>query len=376
MAERSDSNEERALEPTERRLEKAREEGQFPQSRDLTTLIVLLALTLFVALSGPFIAKDLVALVKQGLTFGPADQWQDTLWAWFKGPALSLVTWLTLLMVPIWLVSVLAPLALVRLRPVFALKFRGDRLDPIQGLGRIFSMQTLVELGKNIVKVVVIFGVGALYLWSLATALGLLSVQDADVALRNSVAMVAQGFLFLLLPIVVVAAVDLSWQVFSFRKRMRMSHEELKQELKESEGSPEIRAKLRQRQRQMATARMMSALEKADVVLANPEHFAVALRYDAERMVAPVVVAKGVDEVALRIQELAQDFKVPVARIPPLARLMHKHLEVGEAVPAPLFEAVAKVLAWAYETREAQADKDLPELGPLPDLELAQTPAS
>jgi flagellar biosynthetic protein FlhB len=145
----------------------------------------------------------------------------------------------------------------------------------------------------------------------------------------------------------------------------------MKQEMKEREGSPELRNRLRQRQRQIATSRMMSALEKADVVLANPDHFSVALRYDPEKMRAPIVVAKGVDELALVIQSLAREHAVPIARIPPLARLLHRHLKVGEPIPAPLFEAVAKVLAWAYEIKQATQNEELPlpDLGALPEIE-------
>jgi flagellar biosynthetic protein FlhB len=133
---------------------------------------------------------------------------------------------------------------------------------------------------------------------------------------------------------------------------------------------------MRQRQRQMSSSRMMAALEKADVVLVNPEHYAVALRYDPEKMIAPVVVAKGTDELALKIQSVAKEFGVPIARIPPLARLMHQRMRVGEAVPAQLFEAVARVLAWAYELRDHARTPPLPELGPLPTMEeLRRKPA-
>jgi flagellar biosynthetic protein FlhB len=173
------------------------------------------------------------------------------------------------------------------------------------------------------------------------------------------------------MPIVVVAGIDVVIQWFNFQKRMKMSPEEMKQEMKESEGSPELRNRLRQRQRQIATSRMMSAIEKADVVLANPDHYSVALRYDPEKMRAPIVVAKGVDEVALIIQTLARENQVPIARIPPLARMLHRHLKVGEPIPAALFEAVAKVLAWAYELKQVTGDNDLPlpDIGALPEME-------
>jgi flagellar biosynthesis protein FlhB len=371
VAENSDNSEERQLDPTERRLERAREEGQFAQSRDLTTLIVLVLFTAFILGVGSSLMRGFVQLVRQGLTFDSPNDWQDHLLDWSHGPLLGTALWILAIMIPLWLVSALAPLAMVKFRPVWAFKFNAARLDPIAGLGRIFSAQTLTEVLKNILKVGIVFGVGVGYLWSLVHSLNILAHQDMKQALSNSLGLIESGLLMLLIPIVVVAAVDVFIQWFNFRKRMRMSAEELKQEMKESEGSPELRARLRQRQRQIATSRMMAALEKADVVLANPDHYSVALRYDPEKMLAPIVVAKGVDELALRIQSLARDHQVPVARIPPLARLLHRHLKVGEPIPAPLFEAVAKVLAWAYEIKQATASSDhpLPEIGILPEIE-------
>jgi flagellar biosynthetic protein FlhB len=279
--------------------------------------------------------------------------------------------WVMAIIVPLWFVTSLAPLALVKFRPVWAFKMNPDRLDPIAGLGRIFSTQTLTEVLKNILKVIVIFGVGVTYVVSLFSSLSALAHQDFKQALFNSVGLIETGLLLVLMPIVLVAGVDVVIQWFNFQKRMRMSPEEMKQEMKESEGSPELRNRLRQRQRQIATSRMMSAIEKADVVLANPDHYSVALRYDPEKMRAPIVVAKGVDEVALIIQTLARENQVPIARIPPLARLLHRHLKVGEPIPATLFEAVAKVLAWAYELKQAAGAQELPlpDIGTLPEME-------
>lgn len=374
MAENSEQNQEdKQLDPTERRLQKAREEGQFAQSRDLTTLIVLLLFTAFVLGLGNSLMRSLVQVMEEGLALASLRDWQAHLLEWLAGPVLSLTLWLLALALPVWLISAAAPLALVKFRPVWALKWKLEQLDPVAGLGRMFSMQTLAEVGKNILKVAFVFGVGVVYLVGLFGQLNILAHQDMKPALVNTMDLLKQGLLLLLLPIVVVAIVDVFLQLFNFRKRMRMSPEELKQELKETEGSPELKARLRMRQRQIATSRMMAALEKADVVLANPDHYSVALRYDADKMMAPIVVAKGVDELALRMQALAQEHQVPVARIPPLARMLHQHLRVGEPIPAALFEAVAKVLAWAYELRESgrKADESsLPDIGTLPTAEV------
>jgi len=373
LAESSDNDDEKQLDPTERRLERAREEGQFAQSRDLTTLIVLVLFSAFLLSAGGSLMNGLVALVKAGLTFESSQDWQDHLLAWASGPLMQSFLWVLAIIIPLWFVTSLAPLALVKFRPVWAFKLNPGRLDPIAGFGRMFSTQTLTEVLKNILKVIVIFGVGVLYVISLFRSLSVLAHQDMKQALYNSLGLIETGLLLLILPIVLVAGIDVVIQWLNFQKRMRMSPEEMKQEMKESEGSPELRNRLRQRQRQIATSRMMSAIEKADVVLANPDHYSVALRYDPEKMRAPIVVAKGVDEVALIIQTLARENQVPIARIPPLARMLHRHLKVGEPIPAALFEAVAKVLAWAYELKQATDSQELPlpDIGALPDINTA-----
>jgi flagellar biosynthetic protein FlhB len=376
LAESSDTGEEKQLDPTERRLERAREEGQFAQSRDLTTFLVLVLFAACLLGLGASLMKGMVTLVQQGLTFGSSQDWQDHLAEWASGPLVSALMWVAAIVIPLWLVSAIAPLAMVKFQPVWAFKLNPDRLDPFAGLGRIFSTQTLTEVAKNILKVIVVFGVGVVYVIGLVGQISVLSRQDFNQALSNSMGLIQTGLFLLLLPVLVVAAVDVVIQWFNFSKQMKMSQEEMKQEMKESEGSPELKNRLRQRQRQIATSRMMSALEKADVVLANPDHYSVALRYDAEKMRAPIVVAKGMDEIALMIQRVAKENQVPVARMPPLARLLHRHLKVGEPIPAPLFEVVAKVLAWAYEMKQASDSEalPLPEIGNLPDLQTKSAP--
>ena len=370
MADDNENQEERSLEPSERRLQKAREEGQLPQSRDLSTFAVLLALPIFVFLLGPMFMSQMVSLMKDGLTFTTPDRWADTVAQWALGSFLGLCGIMAMIMIPLWLISTLSPLSLVSFRPYLAFKFNASRLDPVAGMGRMFSVNTLVELIKNIFKASLLLGVGLTYLVGLLGSLSLLVNQDLSVALSQSYNLVMYGFLFLLIPMAFIAFGDTFFQWFNFQKRMRMTQEEMRQEIKESEGSPELRAKIRQKQRQIATSRMMQAIEKADVILANPDHYSVALRYDQDKMAAPVVVAKGMDEIALRIQEIAKEHQVPIARIPPLARLMHSRLEIGQPVPMQLFEAVAKVLAWAYEIKEGiDPNKELPEIGVLPDLD-------
>ena len=368
MAEENDKQEERTLEPSERRLEKAREEGQLPQSRDLTTFVMIAVLPIAVLAFGPLFMDQTVSLVKEGLTFGNPDQLFDHMGKWGLGSFLRFCLSILILMLPLWLVSIFSPLSLVSFKPYFVFKFNADRLDPIAGIGRIFSVNTLVELLKNILKASLLLGIGLTYLVGLWGSFSLIVNQDINAAFFESYKLISYGFLILLVPMILIAVADVFFQWFNFQKRMRMTQEEMKQEIKESEGSPELRAKIKQKQRQLSTSRMMAAIEKADVVLANPEHYSVAIRYDQEKMAAPVVVAKGMDAIALRIQDSAREHAVPIARIPPLARLMYAKLEIGEPVPFQLFEAVAKVLAWAYELKQENIEKDLPDIGPLPEL--------
>jgi flagellar biosynthetic protein FlhB len=366
MAE-EDTQEEKTLDPTERRLQKAREEGQFVQSRDLTTLLLLLTFLLFVFASGPLLVQQMVLVVRDGLTFSAPDRWVDHVMTWLGGSVLGLIGLLAILIVPVLLVSIVAPVSLAGFRPVFAFKFMGNRLDPIKGIGRMFSLQSLAELIKTILKTFLILAVGMAYLMALLGNVSTLINQDFSVAVVNTSQLIFNGALILMVPLIFIAVGDAIFQRFNFMRQMRMSREEVKQEMKETEGSPEIKMKLRQRQRQIAQSRMMSAIERADVVIANPDHYSVVLRYDQASMAAPVVVAKGLDNLALRIQDVAREHSVPIARVPPLARLMYARLEIGQPVPEQLFEAVAKVLAWAYELkRGTRGETDLPEIGDLP----------
>ena len=364
------SQEDKSLEPTARRLEKAREEGQFATSRDLTTLVLLSVAFLFIFTSGPLIVQQMVGMMREGLSFSDADRWTDGLAQWLAGSFLGLLGLLAALIIPLLLVSVFAPLSLSGFRPVFAFKFNWSRLDPIKGMGRLISLSTTAELVKTILKAFLILGVGMTYLIALLGNVSTLIHQYFSVAVVNTSQLVFNGALLLLAPLILIALGDAIFQRFNFMRQMRMSQEEVKQEMKDTEGSPEIKSKLRQRQRQIAQSRMMSAIERADVVVANPDHYSIALRYDQTTMAAPVVVAKGLDALALRIQDVAREHSVPIARVPPLARLMHARLEIGDPVPEQLFEAIAKILAWAYELKQGtKTQDDLPDIGQLPTFD-------
>lgn len=366
MAEGGDNSQERELEPSERRILRAREQGQLPQSRDLATFATLVVVVIFLSAVGPLLLKQMVLMTQAIFQFSEPAKLMDHMQEWVGGSFLVVLILLALIFVPLWIIGILAPLSLVNFRAYFAPQFNLGRLDIIAGLGRMFSLNALSELLKNLVKTTLMLGVGIAYLSGLFVYIRMIVNQGFDAALVQTSSLILDGFMLLMLPLLLIAVGDSWLQWFNFRKQIRMSPEEMKQEMKESDGSPEIKQRLRQMQRQISASRMMAAIERADVVLANPEHYSVALRYDMEKMAAPIVVAKGADQIALRIQEVAKDFNVPIAQIPPLARYLYSQLEIGETIPLPLFEAIAQILAWAYDTKETGLAGDVPQVDFIP----------
>jgi flagellar biosynthetic protein FlhB len=368
LAENQNDSQDRELEPTERRIQRAREQGQLPQSRDITTFALLLGFIIFLLTAGPFLMRQLVIMMQSGLQFSKPITLIDHIAEWTSGAFLIVLFICGVVLLIIWLISIFAPLFLVNFKAYFALQFNLERLDVFAGFARMFSVTVLLEVVKNIFKTILILGISFAYLYGLFTFLRSIVDLDFNLALENTTVFILNGFALLMAPLLAIAIADAFLQLFNFNKQIKMSPEEMKQELKESEGSPELKARMRQRQRQIASSRMMSAIERADVVLANPEHYAVAIRYDPDRMSAPIILAKGADALALRIREVATEHNVPIAQIPPLARYLFNQLDIGESIPAPLFEAIAMVLAWAYEVKDVGFNKDLPDIQFTPEL--------
>ncbi len=360
--------EERSLEPSARKLEKAREDGRFPQSRDLSFLLMLLAVALLAVLAGPRLVQVTSRLVTEALRWSPQDAPLVHLARWASGPLVDFVLWLGGLLAVALLVGALGPLALARFQPVLAFKVDFGRLDPVAGLGRMFSGRNLFALAKGVVVTVLVLGFGVGYFLLQRDGLMLSPGAAVTAAVQRMLQVLGVGLLWLLAVVLLVAVVDAAFQWLSFRREMRMTLQETKDESKESEGSPEMRARIRNMQRNVSRRRMMAAVEQADVVVVNPTHYAVALRYDTERMDAPMVIAKGTDEVALRIRALAGSHDIPVAESPALARWLSAHVELGAPVPPGVYSVVAQLLAWAYairtgtdrQVRLPELDADLP----------------
>jgi len=228
-----------------------------------------------------------------------------------------------------------------------------SRLNPATGIGRVFSTRGLVELGKGLAKVAVVALIAYVLLKGMTPQMMGLSAEPLNGAIGHAAALAGYALLVLACGLAVIAAVDVPYQLWQHSRDLRMTREEVKEEYKESEGSPETRGRIREAQRALARGRMLQEVPKADVVITNPTHFSVALRYDEKRMRAPTVVAKGTDLIAAKIREVATEHGVPIVEAPPLARALYRSVELGREVPAALYVTVAQVLTYVYQLRSA-----------------------
>ncbi|HUX89154.1 MAG TPA: flagellar biosynthesis protein FlhB [Gallionellaceae bacterium] len=351
MAEESDL--EKTEQPSQQRLDKAREEGQVARSRELSTFVVLMAGGAGLWLMGSTITQKLMKVLRDGLTLDKRmvydpEQMMPHLHA-LSFDALQALLPLLMLMLA---AAVFSPLLLNGwLFTMQPLQPNFSKLNPISGIARMFSTNSLVELLKAIAKALVVGGVGAWAIWHNKEAVMLLMSQPLAAAIPQLGSLMWGGFLAIMGGMLLIAAVDVPFQLYEHNKKLMMTKQEVRQEAKESEGNPEVKGRIRRMQREMAQRRMMTEIPTADVVVTNPTHFAVALRYSETGMRAPIVVAKGTQLTAARIREIAVENGVPILEAPPLARALYKHTELGDAIPEALYTAVAEVLAYIYQLR-------------------------
>jgi len=348
-----DQDTERELPASQQRLDEARERGQVPRSRELTTAILLIAGAAAVMMTGPGLVHQTAEFLQQGLTLSRAsvfdthialEQAGQLAWrgAMIGAPVLGVLflsALLSQLAIGGWLFTA------TPLMPDFS------RMNPLKGLGNMVSSQGWSELLKALAKVGLVGGTVAWVVWRDRAGLINPLSQSPGAGLQMAGDMIVRDFLLLASTLILVAAIDVPLQLWRHAKGLRMSLEEVKREGKETQGDPHIKGKIRQRQREAARRRMMSAVPTADVVVTNPTHYAVALSYQGNSMRAPKVVAKGADDVAARIRALAAEHGVPLLEAPPLARALYAHAELEEDIPAALYNAVAQALAYVYQLR-------------------------
>jgi flagellar biosynthesis protein FlhB len=347
------STEDRTEAATPRRIEKAREEGQIARSRELSTFIMLLAgIGGLWSLDGQLYDR-LGGIVEKGLLFDRAQLFDTAL---MLGTLSSLAASALLALVPFFALMLLAAIAAPTVLgglviSLAAAKPRFSRLNPISGLGRLFSLQVPVELAKAVAKAALIGTVLYLFLHAhIGQLLGLPKLPPQQ-ALVTLMALTAKSCATCVAALIIVVGIDAPYQLWTYAKNLRMSKEEVRQEHKNSDGDPHVKARIRRLQQARARRRMMSKVPKADVVVTNPSHFAVALSYRKDKDSAPRVVAKGADAVALRIREIANEHQLPILEAPPLARALYFHVDLDRLIPSELYTVVAEVVAWAIRLK-------------------------
>jgi flagellar biosynthetic protein FlhB len=367
----ADTSQDRNLPASQRKLEKARTEGQVARSRDLGHFGALAALVAVLTALAPEITGWLNHMLGDALSFNAATITSpDAMAERLSGLTLKMLAVLLPLFGTLFAVALASGVlaggwnfSMKAMAPKF------DKFNPLTGLGRVFSGQQLIQTLKACLLAVLLGAVGALYLSQQWLHHAELLAMPLPTALAAGAGLLQGGLLLLCGVLAVFALVDVPLQRQQLMKRLRMTAAEAKQEHKETEGSGEVKGRMRARMRELANRRMLTQVPLADLVVMNPTHYAVALKYDDARMGAPRVVAKGADLLAMKIRDLAREAKVPVLQSPPLARALYAHCEVDQEIPARLFTAVAQVLAWVYALRDAAAAGRLAtQEAPMPEV--------
>jgi flagellar biosynthesis protein FlhB len=349
-----DSSQEKTEEPTERKLTKSREDGQVPRSRELGTAVLLVSSAVTLLIFGSWLSDAVITIAKFNFSFEREAAIDPSYM--FKHMARSGAE-AAVAVAPILLIGfvagVIGTIGLGGFNfTTKAIAFKANKLNPFSGLKRMFSANSLVELGKGWLKILLIGGVSIGVMNIYKDEYFQLAFEDINQAMVHAVDLLLWPILFICLSTIVIALIDVPWQQHSHTKKLKMTFQEIKEEFKNSEGKPEVKARIRQLQREMSQNRMMSDVPDADVVITNPEHYSVALKYDHETMATPIMLAKGVDQIAFKIREIANEHKIPIIQAPPLARSIYHNTEIGDEIPEGLYIAIAQVLGYVYQMEQ------------------------
>ena len=353
---------ERTEQPTAKRLNEARKKGQVARSRELNTLLVMLASAIALWLLGDSTASGITEIMTSALSLkGDVLTAPELIPAHLGAVMLSALVLIT----PFLLITVVAALAGPAamgglLFSVESVSFKLEKLDPVKGLGRVFSTKGLIELVKALLKFFLVLGVAVLVYKLMEREVMALIRLDVMDGIARAGGMILLALVLLSATLVLIAAIDVPYQLWSHNKQMKMTKQEVKDESKETDGRPEVKARVRQLQREASQRRMLQDVPDADVVITNPTHYSVALKYDTDGSGAPRVVAKGQDLIALQIRSIAIENAVVIYEEPPLARALYGTTEIGDEIPGPLFLAVARVLAYVFHLRKASPTDYIP----------------
>lgn len=359
MAEEGDSSQEKTEEASARKIEKAREDGQVPRSRDLSTTVVLMLAISGIWMTGDFIGRKIIGLTVQSFTLTRAEIFDvNTMIAYLAEAIFQGLFSIAPLMGILVIASIAGPIALGGWNfSNKAIEPKLSRMDPMAGLKRMFSIKSLVELAKSIAKVLVIMTATFMLLRYYSQPIFRINDEDVKSAIIHSLDISLIATLLLAMVTIAIAAIDVPIQIFEYNKKLKMSRQDQKDEMKETDGKPEVKGRIRQLQREMAQRRMMGNVPEADVIITNPTHYAIALRYDPDSMDAPIMLAKGGDHTALKIREIAKAHDIEILESPALARSIYYTTEVDQPIPQGLFMAVAQVLAYVFQLRNFRKGK-------------------
>ncbi|MDH5518784.1 MAG: flagellar biosynthesis protein FlhB [Gammaproteobacteria bacterium] len=353
-----ESGQERTEEPTPKRQADSKKKGQIARSRDFNTMAIVALAAAALLIMGSMFTDGLTKLMIKGLTPSRAEIFDPIMIVTrFLDSVIDALIIILPFLVIMFIAALVAPILVggwafswESLQPKFS------KLNPISGIKKMFSMKSLVELVKTMAKFFLVTAVSIIVLWSQADSFLKLGSQSVEAAMAHAGELFGWGFLMLSIALMIIAAIDVPFQVWDHMRQMRMTLQEVKDEMKDSEGRPEVKGKIRQLQREMSERRMLEDVPQADVVITNPEHFAVALKYDQISGRAPVVVAKGADLIAASIRKVAVHNNVTLVEAPPLARAVFYKTEIGDEIPEALYLAVAQILAYVFHLKTAKKE--------------------
>ncbi len=348
-----ETGQEKTEEPSAKRLNDAREKGQVPRSKEFTTVIVLIASAVALMFLGEGIIQSLSKVMTKSFSFNRKEIFDPAALAdhfWFSLETISLPLGAFLAITA--LAALIAPTSIGGWN--FSAKAFGvkpEKLDPLKGLKRILGPQGLIELVKALGKFILVGVISTLIIWGLRDRLLTLGNQEVEVAMSALGDIVIWGFLAISSSLILIALIDVPFQHWNHIRQLKMTKQELKDESKESDGNPEMKGRIRRMQIELSQQRMMQDVPQADVIITNPTHYAVAIRYDQAGNGAPTVVAKGSDLIAQQIRKVGDANEVPLLEAPPLTRAIYYSTEIGEEIPSGLYIAVAQVLAFVFQLR-------------------------
>lgn len=369
MAENADGQE-KSEEPTSKKLEDARKKGQVARSKELATMLIMMIASLWLLWLGPQMMVDFERMMIMGFSIERDHAFDmkraaDLIFAQFEAALWLILPFVMGMMVMAIVANILVGGWLFSTE-VMAPKF--SKLNPIAGIKRMFSLHALVELIKALLKFFLMSVLAVLFIYSTLREVYHLGLIEVEPGLASAGEILAMALVVMSLGLIVIAVIDVPYMIWKHNEDMKMTLQEVKDEFKQTEGNPEIKGRIRRMQQEMAMRRMMQDVPTADVIITNPEHYAVALKYDGDKMNAPIVLAMGMDFMAAQIRTIATQNKIEIVRSPALARALYYNSEVGQVIPRQLFVAVAQILAMVFQLKERKISQ-------LPDFDDVVVPA-